>query len=109
MLNAIAHLDSQNLGDLHKEVLIMEDDRVVDYYAKKNTFKELGRIDDSEEFGRCVFLTIRYLNDLHKNKKLFHGDIKPWNILFDPVNSSITTDFGSVVPLYEDENQRRPK
>ena len=41
-----------------------------------------------------------YLNDLHVNKKLFHGDIKPANIFLDLRTYSITTDSGSLIPLY---------
>jgi hypothetical protein len=35
-----------------------------------------------EAFGIALFLLVAYLNDLHKKKKLFHGDIKPMNIFY---------------------------
>ena len=49
---------------------------------------------------------ISYLNDLHVNKKLFHGDIKPANIFLDLKSKIIITDCGSLIPLYYTEEKQ---
>ena len=47
-----------------------------------------------------------YLDDLHMNKKLFHGDIKPANIFLGLSSGTITTDSGSLIPLYKTNGDR---
>ena len=53
---------------------------IVDYYAVKSKYEELGKSKDAKVFGLSVFFTLHYLYDLHMNHHLFHGDIKPANI-----------------------------
>ena len=83
MLQAIIKIDNYNIEECYKEVLVVENNTLVDFYGMRKRFKELGRLDDSITFGQCLFLSISYLQDLHRNKKLFHGDIKPMNIFYE--------------------------
>ena len=109
MLQAIIYIDNYNIKYWYKEVLIVENNTLVDFYGMRSKFKELGRLDDSITFGHCLFLTISYLQDLHRNKKLFHGDIKPMNIFYSIGDSYISSDSGSLVPLYDDQELFSPK
>jgi hypothetical protein len=49
------------------------------------------------------------LRDLHKNTKLFHGDIKPMNIFYSAHECNVTSDSGSVVPLFEENDWFSPR
>ena len=81
--------------------MVVDSNTLVNIYGLREKFKEFGRINDNLMFGQCLFLTISYLQDLHRNKKLFHGDIKPMNIFYKVENSYITSDSGSLIPLYD--------
>ncbi len=65
-------------------------------------------MEDYDELGYSLLLTLRYLSDLHNNKKLFHGDIKPANIFLDISEDFVTSDSGSVIPLFEDYDKFIP-
>ena len=89
--------------------MVVENNTLVDFYGMRIRFEELGRLDDSITFGQCLFLTISYLQNLHRNKKLFHGDIKPMNIFYSIGDSYISSDSGYLVPLYDDQELFSPK
>lgn len=51
-------------------------------------------------------MSINYMADLHQNKKLFHGDIKPMNIFMcNDGDGFITSDSGSLT-LLNDPNDK---
>ena len=84
----------------------MKENTIKDVYAKRTFYKDFDKIlkEGSEEaFGIALFLLVAYLNDLHTKKKLFHGDIKPMNIFYKLDSLRITSDSGTLVPLYEDK------
>ena len=88
---------------IRRLVFVIVNNILCNCYGVMNEFKLLSKIEDSNEFGQCLFLTISYLSDLHKNKKLFHGDIKPMNIFYSIKHSHISSDSGSIIPLYDDQ------
>jgi serine/threonine protein kinase len=102
MIQAIFKINGKKIDDLYQETLVVENSVLVDLFGVRDRFKDLKTIDDSLLFGQSLFLTISYLQDLHRNKKLFHGDIKPSNIFYEGENSYISSDSGSLVPLYDD-------
>ena len=51
ILNAISYLNDDNAIINNKEIMIMQHNSIVDFYGKRGTEKEFGRIDESEEFG----------------------------------------------------------
>lgn len=64
----------------------------------------MTKIKEAEELVVCMFLSVFYLVDLHLEKRLFHGDIKPENIFFNKRDRRVTSDCGSLIVLYgEDE------
>ncbi len=102
MIQAIFKINGKKIDFWYQEMLVVENNVLVDLFGVRTRFKELKNIDDSLVFGQSLFLTISYLQDLHRNKKLFHGDIKPSNIFYQVINSYISSDSGSLVPLYDD-------
>ena len=62
-----------------------QQDNIIDYYAFRRRVKTLEDImntpDSPYEIERAVFLTIQLVAQLH-SLNLFHGDIKPENIMF---------------------------
>ena len=61
MVQVIVKMDNWRISQWYKEVLVVDNNSIVDYYGQRSKFKELGRIDDNLEFGHCLFLTISYL------------------------------------------------
>jgi serine/threonine protein kinase len=56
------------------------------------------------QLEQAIVLSINYLSDLHENKHLFHGDIKPENIFIcNDGNGFISSDSGSLM-LLDDPN-----
>ena len=51
-----------------------------DYFGSRPKFTVLNEIACPSQFLCSIVHLMAYLNDLHMNKKLFHGDIKPANI-----------------------------
>jgi hypothetical protein len=109
MIQAIFKIDEWKIKEWYKEILVVDSNTLDNIYGVRKKFKVFGNIDDSLEFGQCLFFTVSYLQDLHRNKKLFHGDIKPMNIFYEVGNSYITSDSGSLVPLYDEQEWFRPK
>ena len=103
MIQVIIKIHNYKVKEWYKEVLVVDNNTLVNIYGVRMKFKEFGRITDSLVFGWCLFLTISYLQDLHRNKKLFHGDIKPMNIFYKVDTSYITSDSGSLIPLYDNQ------
>jgi len=95
---ALTHLNNQ-YNIIFKELLIVEGDRVVDFYGSRPIYKDLTQINEHNQLAQGLFLSVCYLADLHANKRLFHGDIKPENLFFTTHNSFCTSDSGSLVPL----------
>ena len=73
---------------------------VIGYYGVRPRLTVMNDIKKPSDFFLSLLLTINYLNDLHVNKKLFHGDIKPSNIFLDLSRQLIVTDSGTLIPLY---------
>jgi len=95
---ALTHL--QNFVNIfEKELVIVEGDRVVDFYGRRNIYKDLTQINEDNQLANALFLSVCYLADLHKNKRLFHGDIKPKNLFVKTDDGFCTSDSGSLVPL----------
>lgn len=45
-----------------------------------------------------------YLDDLHRAKRLFHGDIKPANVFITKDNDGfLSSDSGTLLPFYSTE------
>ena len=102
MIQAILKINGHHIDVWYQEILVVENKVLVDLFGVRTRFKDLKNIDDSLLFGQSLFLMISYMQDLHRNKKLFHGDIKPSNIFYDGHNLYISSDSGSLVPLYDD-------
>jgi serine/threonine protein kinase len=109
MIQAIIKIDKMMIKQWYKEILVVDNNTLVNIYGVRNKFKEFGRINDNLMFGQCLFLTISYLQDLHRNKKLFHGDIKPMNIFYEVKTTYITSDSGSLIPLYDSQEEFQAK
>ena len=103
MIQAIFKIDEWKIKEWYKEILVVDSNTLDNIYGVRKKFKVFGNIDDSLEFGQCLFFTVSYLQDLHRNKKLFHGDIKPMNIFYKVDTSYITSDSGSLIPLYDNQ------
>jgi len=79
--------------------VIVEGERVVDFYGRRKIYKDLTKINELNQLAQGLFMSVCYLADLHSNKRLFHGDIKPNNLFVDTEESFCTSDSGSLVPL----------
>ena len=75
------------------------------FYGTREKLTVLDQISEPSEFFQSILLIISYLQALHVNKKLFHGDIKPANIFVSLSNQMMTTDSGSLIPLYSTDDQ----
>ena len=75
------------------------------FYGTREKLTVLDQISEPTEFLQSILILIAYMHDLHVNKKLFHGDIKPANIFVSLSNQMMTTDSGSLIPLYSTDNQ----
>ena len=75
----------------------------MEVFARRDLKSVLSDLKDPIDFVLSVFVFIDYLDDLHMNKRLFHGDIKPENIFIEPKIGKITSDSGSLLPLYSRE------
>ena len=76
----------------------------MNFFGLRKKFKVLSQITDKVKLEQAIVLSINYLSDLHKNKNLFHGDIKPENIFTcNDGNGFISSDSGSLM-LLEDPN-----
>jgi len=100
MLAFLSHLDLA--PGLHfNEVFVLHEDGVADYYGLRPEMRVLSDSNDENEVTRGLCLLVNYLTDLHVNKKLFHGDIKPANLFIDLHGAAyMETDCTSVMPLY---------
>ena len=52
---------------------------------------------DKELMPVPMLLAVCYLSDLHTQKFLFHGDIKPQNLFYDRMNCQVGSDSGSLL------------
>ena len=95
---AITHLENR-INIYLKELVILKGDRVVDFYWRRSIFKDLTQINEDNQLAQALFVSVCYLADLHANKRLFHGDIKPNNLFVTTHDSFCTSDSGSLVPL----------
>lgn len=77
----------------------MNEETVVDFYGRRNYLKDITHIQNGDELAAALFISICYLADLHENKRLFHGDIKPANLFVSTDICFGTSDSGSLVPL----------
>ena len=59
------------------EVLLVLGNEVLDFYTLRESQRVLDKIEDPNLVFIGMILSITYLCDLHLNKRLFHGDIKP--------------------------------
>jgi|LauGreDrversion4_2_1035121.scaffolds.fasta_scaffold1288586_1 hypothetical protein len=82
MLQAIDYLTSEEYFNGLYELVIVKGNTIVDFYGRRTISRDIIDIEDSDDFAYALFLTVAYLYDLHKSKKVFHGDIKPKNIFF---------------------------
>ena len=105
MLLLISYLnqDSESLNYMQFFLLNEPEAKVEGYYGSRKKCTVLENVTEPSLFFSSLLLLMSYLNDLHLNKKLFHGDIKPANIFLELDAYTITTDCGSLIPLYYTE------
>ena len=72
---------------------------IIDYYCTRPTLTVFSNIDNSSDFFSSTLRLIAYISDLHMNKLLFHGDIKPANIFISLRSGFMSSDCGTLIPL----------
>ena len=50
ILNAISYLNDDYTIILNKDIIILQHNSIVDFYGLRVTSKEIGRVDEIEEF-----------------------------------------------------------
>jgi hypothetical protein len=92
-----------NKVPLRYQELVVVDNKskeIVNYFCLRKKFKVVKSIKDKIQLEKAIVMCINYLADLHKNKHLFHGDIKPGNLFMcNDGNGFITSDSGSLILL----------
>lgn len=81
------------------ELLIEERGHITDFYGRRSFMWDLTKADD-HELAVSMLLSVCYLHDLHENKRLFHGDIKPENLFYNKMNCMVFSDIGSLIVLF---------
>lgn len=86
------------------ELFFLENDSVKEYYGMRYNMNVMADMaGDPKAFERSAFLAVKYFADLHTNKHIFHGDIKPANIFIGIEGSSfMMTDSGTIL-LYDNQ------
>ena len=104
-------LDSRNIiQKFRKELIVMTPDEteVIDYMCANNMDTTLGNVKDPLQLEHAIFYLIHYMNDLHLNKKIFLGYLKPENVFvninFGKYTMLITVDAGSMILLEDDDD-----
>lgn len=87
----------------HKELMVLRGDTLTDFFGRRRIYKDLTMLKDCTQMAHALFLSICYLADLHENKRLFHGDIKPQNLFVITQQNFSTSDSGSLEPLVDND------
>lgn len=100
MLSLLIIMDGEHTLELNamNELLIVKEGTVTEYYGMRYNMEVMNENLTSRDFDRSAFLAVKYFADLHVNKGIFHGDIKPANIFVEILGSSfINTDSGTLL------------
>ena len=108
MLQAISFINKRNKLSLN-EVIVVQGNRIVDYYALRYEYTTLAEIRDPYDFQRALLFLLTYLYDLHTNLRLANCDIKPKNTFLNVggeiKDRFISTDIDHAIPLYDTDDK----